>query len=423
MTTQEQVRAFIHANHLLQDGNRVLVALSGGADSVCLLLMLLELGYEVECVHCNFHLRGAESQRDEEFVQDLCQRLRLTLHIRYFDTKAFAQEQHLSIEMAARKQRYDCFEQLLKERNLAAICVGHHRDDNVETLLLNLVRGTGLRGLCGMQPRQGHVVRPLLCLSKTDILNYLEQKGEKYVTDSTNLHTDFARNKIRLDILPRLRDINPAADENILTCIENLNEVQRMYQYTVDELCAAALDGPSEVDIATVLRAPSPLSVLHELLSPLGFNRTQIKDILSSIHETGKQFASSTHRLVINRDQLVIEENVPPSKVKVQSTIAPYTPDFPFKKDNQHAYFDADLLAEKKLTVRPVQNGDRFQPFGMKGTKLVSDLLTDLKLSVFDKEKQMVLCADDEIIWVIGHRASNLYRVTEGTKRVKIFYL
>ena len=417
----EKVQQFIDSSNLLSKNETLLVALSGGADSVCLLLMLQELGYEVECVHCNFHLRDQESMRDEAFVRSLCEHRHITLHVQDFDTNTFAQEHHLSIEMAARKQRYDCFEKLLKERHLSAVCVGHHRDDNVETLLLNLVRGTGLRGLCGIQPKQGHVVRPLLCLSKTEILDYLAAMGADYVTDSTNLHTDFARNKIRLDILPRLREINPAVDENILTCIDNMNEVQRMYQYTVDEICAAALDGPSELDIATIMRAPSPISILHELLCPLGFNRSQIKDILNSIHTTGKHFTSPTHRLVVNRDQLVISDNLATFNAQLSSTISPNTPDFVFEKDGKHAYYDADKLEGKNLTVRKVKTGDRFRPFGMKGTKLVSDLLTDLKLSLFEKERQMVLCADDEIIWVIGRRASDSYKVTKETKRVECF--
>ena len=435
----ETVKHFITNHNLLCPNSQVLVALSGGADSVCLLLMLRELGYQVEAAHCNFHLRSEESQRDEDFVRALCQRLNVTLHVQDFDTEAFARKHHISIEMAARQQRYDWFNQLLQEHNLDVICTGHHRDDNVETLLLNLVRGTGLKGLCGMQPRQGKVVRPLLCLSKADILDYLDQKGEAYVTDSSNLHDDYARNKIRLDILPLLRQINPAADENILTCIENLNEAEKMYRYCVDEFCSAALDGPSELDIATILRAPSPLSVLHELLSPFGFNRSQIKDIFSSIHTTGKYFSSPTHRLAVNRDQLLIENNGQRSMVNVQCSmvngqrsmvngqwsmvnvqcsIEPYTPDFTFEKSADIAYYDADILEGKHLSVRPVHTGDRFSPFGMKGTKLVSDLLTDLKLSIFEKEQQQVLCADDEIIWVIGRRSSEKYKVTAATQKV-----
>lgn len=422
MNVQEQVGRYIEGLRLLPRSGRLLVAVSGGADSVCLLHVLLELGYAAECVHCNFHLRGEESLRDEAFVSELCQRLGVRLHVRHFDTKTYAEEHHVGIEMAARQLRYAAFEDLRKERRLDAVCVGHHREDNIETVLLNLVRGTGLRGLCGIQPRQGHVVRPLLCLSKAQILDYLKERGEAFVTDSTNLVDDVARNRIRLDVLPLLRTINAAADENILTCIENLNEAHALYRRAVDDVCAAALDGPSELDIATILRSPSPMAVLHELLSPLGFNRSQIKDILNSIERTGKTFSSPSHRLVINREQLVIEEcTKKPSAIgfsDIQKTIVPYSPELIFERDGRNAYFDADLLANKVLTVRAVKTGDRFRPFGMKGTKLVSDMLTDQKLSRFEKEKQRVLCADDEIIWLIGRRAADCYKVTPDTQRV-----
>ena len=236
MDFASRVEAFVAENRLLHPQDRVLVALSGGADSVGLLLMLRELGYTVESAHCNFHLRGAESQRDEEFVRRLCQRLDIPLHVREFDTTAYAHSQGMSIEMAARELRYGWFDQLCQERGISNVATAHHADDNVETLLLNLVRGTGLQGLCGIPPRNGRVVRPLLSVWRNDIVRYLEQKGQDYVTDSTNLQTDFTRNKIRLEVLPLLRQLNPAADANLQRCIENLAEVQKVYRASVDAL-------------------------------------------------------------------------------------------------------------------------------------------------------------------------------------------
>lgn len=418
----DKVQAYIEQLQLLSKGQHVLVALSGGADSICLLHVLRSLCYDVECAHCNFRLRGQESDRDEAFVRQVCDREGITLHVSCFETETYARTHHISIETAARQLRYEWFEQLLTERKLDVVCTGHHSDDNVETLLLNLVRGTGLRGLCGIPPRQGHVVRPLLCLSRREIVGFLKEKALDCVTDSTNLQDDFARNKVRLDILPMLRSINPAADANILTCIDNLNEAHRMYRYCVDEFCAAAVDSPSELDIATILRAPSPLSVLHELLSPLGFNRSQVTDILRSISSTGRIFTSSTHRLVINRDQLVIEQqtssvehSIVTSRMKNSEALMR---DIRQTADCNVAYFDADQIENHHLTIRSWHQGDRFQPFGMKGTRLVSDLLTDLKLNRFEREKQQVLLADDEIIWVIGRRASELYKVKADTINV-----
>lgn len=431
MDFASRVEAFVAENRLLHPQDRVLVALSGGADSVGLLLVSRELGYTVESAHCNFHLRGTESQSDEEFVRRLCQRLDIPLHVCEFDTTAYAHSQGMSIEMAARELRYGWFDQLCQERGISNVATAHHADDNVETLLLNLVRGTGLQGLCGIPPRNGRVVRPLLCVGRNDIVRYLEQKGQDYVTDSTNLQTDFTRNKIRLEVLPLLRQLNPAADANLQRCIENLAEVQKVYRASVDALTAAALDGPSELDIATIMRAPSPLCVLHELLAPLGFGRAQVVDILRSIHHTGCCFHSSTHRIVVDRQQLLIDtkdevaasadDDMPSVDALLHSEIVPYVPEFRFEHTAEKAYFDADLLAGRLLSLRHPRRGDRLRPFGMKGSRLVSDLLTDLKLSRLEKERQWLLCAGDDIVWVVGRRASDLYRVTSSTRRVIIF--
>ena len=423
MDTVSIVHKYIEEHQLLADGETVLLGLSGGSDSTALLLMLQEMRYQVICVHCNFGLRGDESNRDESFVRQLCQRNGCEILVEHFGTIAWAKEHHQSIETAARDLRYDYFDKLVKERNLRSVCVAHHRDDNVETMLLNMIRGTGIRGLCGMQPRNGYLIRPLLCLSHDDILRYLKNKRQDYVTDSSNLVNDVARNRIRLDVLPLLQKINPAAIENMSRMMSNLQEVKKMFDYCVGEFCAAALDGPSELDCATILRAPSPVSVLHELLSPLGFNRSQIVNILESFDATGRSFSSSTHRVTMNRGQLVIDVKSSEQErhdIDIRQEVIPYSADFSFDLSPSVAYFDADLLKEMSIKVRPIRQGDRFHPFGMKGTKLVSDLLTDMKLSIAEKEQQQLLCANDQIIWVIGRRSSEDYKVTEKTKNVLV---
>ncbi|MBO5874013.1 MAG: tRNA lysidine(34) synthetase TilS, partial [Rikenellaceae bacterium] len=199
---KQRVQRFIDEKALLTPSDKVLVALSGGADSVALIRVLLSLGYTCECAHCNFHLRGEESDRDETFVRHLCQKLNVKLHITHFDTNEFAKEQHLSIEMAARKLRYDWFEELRKQNDASAIAVAHHRDDSVETFMLNLIRGTGINGLKGIAARNGHIIRPLLKESRESVIDYLNGIGQDFITDSTNLQDEYMRNKIRLNILP-----------------------------------------------------------------------------------------------------------------------------------------------------------------------------------------------------------------------------
>lgn len=418
MNALETVQQYVQKHHLVGSEQKMLCAISGGADSVCLMLMMMELGINISAVHCNFHLRGEESMRDEKFVHDLCKKLSVPLHIADFDTASYAREHNISIEMAAREQRYTLFEQLRQELGCQCVGVAHNSDDNVETLILNLLRGTGLKGLCAMQPRQGFVVRPLLCLSRRDIIDYLSLHNQTYITDSTNLCNKFIRNKIRLDVMPLLRTINPSADTAITDCIENLNEAWRMYNYCVNEFVNASIDGADCINTNIVLKAPSPISVLHEILSPFGFNRSQLYDIMRSIRAVGKTFMSSTHRLTIDRECIIIETlDSPITLPQIKETSLSREQITKFNPSTRFAYFDADKIKGNRA-LRLVQEGDRFKPFGMKGTKLVSDYLTDLKLSRSAKDRQFVLLVDDEIAWVVGRRISNLFRVDRTTKQI-----
>ena len=439
----EKVRIFIRQHHLLQDESRVVVGLSGGSDSVCLAHILDKLGYEVVAAHCNFHLRGEESMRDEQFVVSLCQQMGWNLHQEDFDTAAYARQKGISIEMAAREYRYDWFKRLKEEVGAEAIAVGHHQDDNVETLLLNLTRGTGIKGLCGMQPKNGDVVRPLLCLTRKDILIYLEDVHQTYVTDHTNLEDDFARNKVRLDVLPLLETINQGAMKNLASTQENLTEVMKVYQQAMQDAIAKCVEqkenGEIHIDIQKLQTLPSPISLLHEVLSPLGFNKAQLKDLLSALNESGKIFKAADRRVLVDRQHIIVEGN---------QTLNAQLPNFNFtivpieelhiEKDPNFAYLDVDKLSisfvsqlltdnsqrSTDITIRTPKEGDTFAPFGMGGKrKLLSDFLTDLKLSLFEKERQPLLIVGNEIAWVIGRRSSELYRVDETTKWVLILSL
>ena len=434
MTLNRSVAQYIAHYGLLRPGERVLVALSGGADSVCLLCLLRELGYVVEAAHCNFHLRGQESDRDECFCKDLCERLSVPLHIRPFDTRQYARQHGLSIEMAARELRYGWFHSLAHEQGIRRIAVAHHRDDNVETLLNNLIRGTGLRGLCAMQPLSADIIRPLLDTPRAAILHYLQDIGQTYVTDSTNLSDQYTRNRIRLSILPQMQALNPAATDNIARTISHLREALRVYDYTNEQFAAAALDSPDALDKATILRAPSPQALLHTLLAPLGFRSAQMADILAHIDHTGATFLSFTHALLVDRTQLIISNrngdtdypvNIPmPQQGETVATDIPQgtlrltiIPQRTADSDPNHAFLDADTLREP-LTARTPKAGDRFQPLGMAGTQLISDFLTNRHLPRTKKEKQPLLLAGDNIVWVVGQRIAHPFRLTPHTQRV-----
>ena len=416
----EKVRNYIRQHHLLEEGARVLVGLSGGPDSVCLARILDRLGYGVVAVHCNFHLRGDESQRDEQFVVSLCQQMGWELHRVDFDTQTYARQQKISIEMAARELRYEHFRSLLHDTQAHVIAVGHHQDDNIETLLLNAVRGTGIRGLCGMQPRNNDVVRPLLCLTRQEILAHLADIQQDFVTDHTNLEDAYARNKVRLDVLPLLEHINPGAMKNLASTQENLTEVMKVYQQAMQQSLAECVEqranGEICIHIAKLQSQPSPISILHETLSPLGFNKAQMEDMLHTLHESGKVFTAEGRRALVDRQHIIVEAAHYPMPAIHQEVVD--VQDLHMQKDPSHAYLDADKL-HGELTLRTPRTGDTFAPFGMGGKrKLLSDFLTDQKLTLFEKEHQSLLIDGNEIAWVVGRRSSELYRVDEHTKRV-----
>lgn len=432
MKLEKRVESFIRQHRLLKPGAEVLVALSGGADSVALLRMLLRLGYVCHAVHCNFHLRGEESDRDEQFVTVLCQELNVRLEVLHFDTQTYAHEQHLSIEMAARELRYREFERIRQANNLYAIAVAHHQDDAVETLLLNLIRGAGINGLTGMRVRNGHVVRPLLCLTQEDIHNYLAYIGQSYVTDSTNLTDAYSRNKIRLKLLPLMQEINPNAAENIAQAAIHLAEAATIYNKAIADnnkrIISVQADGIS-ISIDTLLSTDAPKAQLFEILKPYGFNSAQVNDIFKSLYsESGRLFHTSSYTLLRDRKLLILRNNLAEDHVTTYTTlpgegtirlpdgiilkIRRIVPTVTWKVpcNNNICVVDASRLS-KPLIVRHPQEGDRIHPFGMRGSKLLSDLYTDLKLSRMEKQQQWVLCHDDRIVWAIGLRTSEQFRL------------
>lgn len=437
-----KVADFIAKHSLLSPAGLHLVAVSGGADSVALLLILKQLDYHIEAVHCNFHLRDEESDRDEIFVKKLCSEHNIPLHLIHFDTVEYASAHQVSIEMAARQLRYQYFEQLRQDIGAETICVAHHRDDAVETLLMNLMRGAGIHGLTGIHPKNGFVVRPLLGVSRRDIEDYLRERGQTYVIDSTNLQPNVLRNKIRLQLLPLFEDIYPGSTENIARSAYYLSEAERVYNayFHGNQLPSSWEEGCPQGGVEkknSVLTSPSPLCTLHETLSPLGFNRDQIEQILACLSgESGRVFTSLTHTLVIDRQSLIVEPIREPMKPLVIPEPGTYRLDETTKIHVEGSKIDtsisrdphvATLDASKvrfPLTLRTVQEGDRFQPFGMNGQKLVSDFLTDQKRNILQKRSQLVLAdASGTIVWLVGLRVAQPFCITESTTSVlKINY-
>lgn len=417
---EQKVNAFVREMRLFGKTDKVLVALSGGADSVALLRVLLHLGYRCEAAHCNFHLRGEESMRDEAFVVSLTEKLGVRLYRTDFDTEAYAAAKGISIEMAARDLRYEWFGNLREEIGAEVIAVAHHRNDSVETLLLNLVRGTGINGLRGIRAVNGRVVRPLLCVDRNEILSYLERLGQNFVTDSTNLQDNFTRNKIRHQVIPVLETINPSAVEAMADTAARLSEVAEIYGKAMEAAVARVVTDGISLDAEALWHETAPKSVLHEVLYPLGTNVSQQRDIYRCLRsgESGKVFYTATHMLLVDHGRLCWKpKETVERKPVLKWELVEVDDSFVVPKDIAVACLDADKI-NGALTLRRWRSGDRFVPFGMTGFKSVRNYLRDRKQSLFDKERQLVVYSGDDIVWVVEERTDNRFRVTPETRKV-----
>lgn len=436
---------------MIDDGVYV-VALSGGSDSVALLRVLANLGYRIHAAHCNFHLRGSESDRDEAFCVSLCKQLGIPLHIVHFDTVAYAELHKVSIEMAARHLRYHWFTQLCGDLDAAGICVAHHQDDQVETVLLNMLRGTGLRGLTGMRPQTVIsnaagtccVIRPLLCASEAQVMDYLSRLGQSYVVDSSNLNDDVKRNKLRLDIIPLLDNVTPAARQNIIRMTENLRDIEaiatdslnaaknmaRVDAFTLLPLACPCPDIVSAAyDMSKILDYIAPATLLWDILSPYGFNRSQIEEIANGKNDN-REWRSNTNIALVNRGLLIVADlklwDKPLARLAIPepglyryadkhirvSTVN-FVEGFNVSKNPSKVSLDAGKV-RFPVVIRQVAVGDRFTPFGMKGSKLVSDYLKDRKRNVVNRHLQLVLTdADNNIIWLVGECIDDRYRIQQ----------
>ena len=436
MTTKQQilsqVKEYIQQNIPLVPNDKILVGLSGGADSVALLSILKELGYCCFAAHCHFALRGEESDRDRNFAKQIATTLGVPYIEVKFDTLRYAEEKKISVEMACRELRYEWFDTQRKALGCRYLAVAHHRDDSVETVLINLIRGTGISGLTGISPLNGTIIRPILCLSRNDVEKYIDISSLSYVTDSTNKESIYVRNKIRNRILPLMREINPSVYDAIEATAVHLSETELIYREALNKKIESMVDVRDEVAYINLQKLTSETAVrtiLYEILKPYGFLTSQLNDIISSFsEESGKRFFSLTHRIIKDRDNLIVaplgkEDNFliyypAEEMLRVEYMTIEELP--PFTRDKSCAYFDADKLPQN-LILRHWRMGDRFLPFGMKGTQKLSDYFTTHKFSLIQKERIWLLVAGEEILWLVGERQSDKYKVTPSTQRVVKF--
>jgi tRNA(Ile)-lysidine synthase len=428
----EKVRKYINDNKLLSPNAKIIIGLSGGVDSMVLLDVLTLLGYSCVAAHCNFHLRGKESSRDANFVRKWCENHKIPFRFSDFNARKTAGDMKISIEMAARELRYWWFEIIREQYEAEAIVVAHHKDDSAETVLLNLIRGTGIKGLSGISPKNGNIVRPLLCVTRKEIESYANERNLPFVFDSSNNDDVFSRNFIRLNIIPLLEELNPAVKDAIFRTSQHVSEAEKMYLSAVYDAKKKVFDG-EKINIFSLQQTPSPASVLFEILSPFGFNTSVIEDIGRSLSaHSGKVFLSDTHRLIKAHDYFLLDPLADETKgakshfidkksqeisTPIHLNISIEKMPIEIKKESRFLYADADKLTFP-LTLRKWQSGDWFIPFGMRGKKKVSDYFTDRKFNLKEKENAWLLTSGENIVWIVGERSDNRFRVTDKTINV-----
>lgn len=433
---REAIENFLEKYKIPRDAGFVL-AVSGGADSISMLHAFKYLNLKILVLHCNFSLRGKESDMDEQFVKRFCDTYGIAHSVKKFNTTAYAKEKGLSIEMAARELRYEWFRDMKEKKKMDYIVVAHHADDVAETILINLCRGTGIKGLTGIKPINENILRPLLECSRTEILKYIEDNQLGFRTDSTNNSLDYVRNKIRHQVIPVLKKINPSFLETMSENCEALKETEQIFLHGIHLLQEDILDCEEDeilINIAKTLASPAPYTLLYETLKPFGFNKAQIRDILNAHSSTpGKQFIAGHHILVKGRTFWRLYDNSKKTQIALsipetgeftigdkifELKIFACPTEFEIPKDPTIACLDADKV-KFPLLVRNWEAGDYFCPIGMKKSKKkLSDFFTDQKFSAKQKQECLLLLTEDKIAWIIGQRIDDRFKITSFTRNI-----
>lgn len=431
---------YIKKEKLIAPKQKTLLAVSGGVDSVVMCNLFHQANLPFAIAHCNFKLRNTESNQDEKFVKSLATRYNVPFHSISFKTNEYAKKNKLSIQMAARELRYRWFEKVCQQYNYNALATAHHQDDSIETFFINLIRGTGVAGLHGITAKQEGIIRPLLFATKQDILNYSTTNALHHHEDSSNSSDKYLRNKIRHHLIPLLKEINPQFEKTASHTIQRLSEVESVYKNEIEskrkQLVKSSENGYM-ISISALQKLHPLNTYLYELLKPFDFNATTVEEIISTLNgESGKEFFSSTYRLVKDRKTLLLQQFASKSDIKntfhitktqnaisinslqLKLEIVPISSTIVIDKlsiNNAMALLDFSKLTFP-LEIRPWKKGDTFYPLGMKGKKKLSDFFIDKKLSIYEKENCWLLTSNEKIVWVIGYRIDERFKVTGKTK-------
>ena len=433
----EKLQLHLNTNFPFLKGKRLFLAVSGGMDSMVLLQLFHQLNYEIAVLHCNFSLRNLESDGDEEFVKYYCESKKIPLFVQKFDTKQFAEDAKLSIQVAARKLRYDWFYEQLADENFDYILTAHHLDDSLETFLINLTRGTGLEGLTGIPAQNDKIIRPFLPFSRVEIEKYIQENNLQWREDSSNASDKYFRNKVRHAIVPVLKELNPNLLSSFQNTLENLQQTQSLVEDAsklVFQIVVQEEANQLKFNLIELLKLPNYAAYLYQWLKDFGFSAWQdIYDLVSA--QSGKQVFSESHILLKDRDFLILyakeiysdkEEYFIPKElqeVKVPLKISFCNINDISNTNSNCIFVDEDFL-QFPLTIRKWEEGDYFYPLGMLGKKKLSKYFKDEKMSLIDKTNQWLLCSDNQIVWVIGKRQDERFKITENTNhklQIKLF--
>ncbi len=433
---------YIQKEKLFLPSDTILLAVSGGIDSVAMCKLFHKTRFKFGIAHCNFKLRGEESDLDELFVKELSKKYNVPFHSISFNTASFSKKNKLSIQVAARQLRYDWFEEIRQQYHYKFIATAHHQYDSIETFFINLIRGTGIAGLHGILPKHGNIIRPLLFATKEQIKAFVKTNKLNYREDGSNQSDKYLRNKIRHHLVPLLKELNPSINNTISSNMEHFRAVESIYKKDIESnrlRMVTTHNGIISIPIQSLMKLNPVATYLYEFLKPYHFNFTTAAEIIEVLHAaSGKQFFSETHRLIKDRDFLLLEPKQPQSalitnekqwlieKDQKKVTLDTSTLQFTTKRiiNNQQPttnsnsiHIDYDQLTFP-LEIRKWKKGDFFYPLGMKGKKKLSDFFIDKKLSMIQKENTYLLTSNNTIVWVIGLRIDDRFKITNQTKKI-----
>ena len=439
----QQFRQFISDNRLFSGKDKILAAVSGGMDSVALCSLFRQAGINFGIAHCNFLLRGSESDADEEFVRQLASEYGVNFYTRSFETSEYARAKGISIQMAARDLRYAWFDELIKTEGYSSVATAHHLDDQSETFFINLLRGSGLSGIHGILPKQGNIVRPMLFATREEIDDFVRDNRLPYREDSSNKSRKYLRNRLRHELMPVLMNIDPAFSHKLNQTMLHIRGIEDILNQKVNEVSERIVikkQDQFQVEISKIKELNPFETWTYLILQPFGFSAAVVNEVVEAMEGiSGKMFFSQTHRLVKDREILIIEPLANLNPAQLQYFIGEDTPEitrpFPMEFSSMpvaetlemlhnpaFACLDAGKL-KYPLTLRLWQKGDRFIPFGMKGWKKVSDFLTDLKLPVPEKEKTWLMLSAGDVVWIVGKRIDDRFRISKQTYGAKVIHL